>query len=384
MTFAGVSTSLTNSDGSITQVTETDIVRLASPAAGQWHYDVFFQGANFGLSGGTEAIDAFTFTNTGAIIISTKGTSAVSTTYSGGVGSGPVISSFGEDLLRFTPSAPNAGSGIQGGTWALYFKGSKVGLSGASENVDAVSLVYTGSSLSKILLSTTGSAIVNGNITANPQDVLAFKPTTTTSLGANTAGTFNKFFVGSTYGLSNPSLNNVDALFFLPNASNAAKPSLFISTAGNFNVGGGAFTGNAADILRFNAAAGGPTGLLTGSFNSVSLRGSDFGHGASNVTGFYMGAVSTDPDPFGGIIVSPPSPFRASFASQLVGQSSTSGSAGIASFASTSAKTALAVSTSNSTAKVTSQQADHFFTKAKKQPTSSVKNLALSLLARFK
>jgi hypothetical protein len=381
MTFAGVTTNLTNSDGSVTQVTDTDIVRLTSPAQGDWQYDVFFRGNSFGLTqGGLSTIDAFTFDNSGNIIISTKGKTTESTTYSGGVGSGASIVSYGEDLLKFTPSTPNTGSGITDGSWSLFFQGSKAQLSGASENVDAVSLVYSGTTLSKILLSTSGAANV-GSFSANPQDVVAFTPKSATSLGANTAGTYTKFFVGANFGLSNPTLNNVDALFFLPNASNSTKPSLFISTAGNFQANG--LSGNSGDILRFNATGGGPTGLLAGSFNSVALRGSNFGHGTANVTGFYMGGVSSDPNPFsdagaGGA--------GAAFAQFLSAESTSktsliTGSTGGGSAA--SFKVAQAVSSSNNSSKAVSHQADQFFTKAKKMTTSSVKSLAQNVLARF-
>lgn len=386
-TFAGASTTLTNSDFSTTVVNDTDIVRLTAPEDGVWHYDVFFHGSQFGLSSGSnEGIDAFTFTNTGDIIISTRGTFAVSTNYSGGLGSGAAVSGFGEDLLRFTPSAPNAGFGLQDGSWSLFFKGSKVGLSGASENVDAVSLIYSGTTLSRVLLSTSGTALVNGGISANPQDVLAFKPTTSATLGANTAGTFSKFFVGSSRGLSNPTQHNIDALFYLPNASNSAKPSLFMSTAGNFSVPV-SLTGNSGDILRFNATGGGPTGLLTGTtFNSVALRGSDFGHSTANVTGFWLGATGSDPDPLGSFGGVPGGP---SFISSLI-----SAPAGISTtpvVSNTSSKTAVSssslaqnVSTSNAGSKVVSSQADQFFATAKRHRRTSVSTLADNLLARLK
>ena len=91
------------------------------PALGLHHHvgepaQVVFHGANFGLTqGGKESIDAFTFTNTGAIIISTRGTFAVNTNYSGGVGSGTTISGFGEDGARRrnsdTGSSPDSSAG---------------------------------------------------------------------------------------------------------------------------------------------------------------------------------------------------------------------------------------------------------------------------------
>ncbi|MFT3878981.1 MAG: SdrD B-like domain-containing protein [Gemmatales bacterium] len=376
LTFAGANTTLNNSDGSTTQVTDTDIVRLTSPAAGTWSYDVFFRGASHGLTSGNESIDAFTFTKAGEIIISTKNTFSVSTTYSNaGVGSGIAIGGLGEDLLKFTPAAPNSGGGIQAGTWSLFFDGSDVQLSGASENVDAVSLVYSGNTISKILLSTTGAAIVTG-ATANPQDVLAFTPT---GLGATTTGSFAKYFVGTTAanGLNDSINENVDALFFLPNPSNAAKPSLFMSTTGNFNVPG--LTGNKADILRYDVTGASGTTVL-GSFTSVALPSNSFGHGATNVTGFYMGAIASDPDPF----ADSSSASASALFSVMTAPSTTSAFSATSGVTANSAKVAQAVTSSNSTAKTVSSQADQFFTVAKRQANTPVKNLALSLLSRFK
>ncbi|HQR05990.1 MAG TPA: SdrD B-like domain-containing protein [Gemmatales bacterium] len=376
MTFAGANTTLTNSDGSTTVVKDTDIVRLTSPAAGQWRYDVFFQGSNFGLTSGNESIDAFTFTKAGDIIISTKNTFSVSTTYaSNGNISGPAITGLGEDLIKFTPSGPNTGSGIQGGVWSMFFDGSDVQLSGSSENVDAVSLVYSGNTISKVLISTTGQASVPG-IVANPQDVMSFTPT---SLGATTSGTFKKYFIGTTAanGLNDNINENVDALFFLPNPSDSTKPSLFMSTAGSFNVP--SLTGNKADILRYDVTGASGTTVL-GSFTSIALPSNSFGHGATNVTGFYMGGVATDPDPFG----NSGSSSAPSFAQLLSAQPSAAGFSAIGSSTANSAKVVQALTTGSSSTKTVSNQADQFFTVAKRQPATPVKNLALSLLSRFK
>lgn len=398
-TFAGVNNVLTNSDGSQLVVSDTDIVRLTATDASTYNYSVFFRGSSFGLSSGTnEGIDAFTFTNSGQIIISTRGTHSVNTTFSSpGVGSGTAISGFGEDLLRFTPSAPNAGFGIQGGTWSRFFDGSRVGLSGASENVDAVSIIYNaaGTAIDRILLSTTGTALVSGGISANPQDVLAFKPTTQSSLGASTAGTYNKFFIGTSEGLTNPTLHNVDALFYQRDpVSPYSKPKLFISTSGNFTVSGG---GANNDIAQFDATSGGPTGQLAGDFAAtVALRGSSFGQGTANTTGFWQGTTVSDPNPFVVVVPGPLTVGSASAsASSYVADSSaqvalalpattSTSTAAKAVATSISSKTAQAVSTSNNAGKVVAEQADSFFANSKRTRSSAVASLAKNLLARFK
>ncbi|MBL8823041.1 MAG: proprotein convertase P-domain-containing protein [Planctomycetia bacterium] len=396
-TYAGSSTTLFNSDGSSLVVSDTDIVRLTALQSGEWNYSVYFRGSNFGLTSGNESIDAFTFTNTGQILISTRGGFSVNTSYNNGVPSGSNISGFGEDLIRFTPTSSNTGSGLTTGTWSLFFDGSRVGLSGSSENVDAVSLIYSGSTLSRILLSTSGTALVAQG-SANPQDILSFRPTSSISLGNNTAGTFKKAFLGSTRGLTNPSQHNVDALFYQTNA-NPSTPTLYMSTSGNFTVPV-ALTGNSSDMLKFNATGTSqPSEALQGAtFDSVALRGSDFGHGHTNVTGFWLGTTQFDPNP-GGPDLPPPSFFAAmsanagsaemqgdsSLAAALTGSSSKAGtSTGTASYAAgLSSKVAQSLASSTTTAKKTSSEADKFFSTAKRSRSAAV-SLVNNLLARFK
>jgi parallel beta-helix repeat protein len=382
MTFAGNQTTLTNSDGSQTVVNNTDIVRLAAPSAGVWRYDVFFHGDDVGLLHGTsEAIDAFTFTNTGDIILSTLGTYSVNN-------GGAAITGFGEDLLKFHPTHVTTVDGFTAGTWSLFFKGSRVGLSGAAGNVDAVSLTYATPNAAlpnKILLSIAGTKILGG-FSVNPQDVVAFTPT---SFGATTAGTYNRMFVGSTFGLNDPTAENVDALFFMPNSAVPSRPTLFISTHGNFLVPG--FTGAANDMLKFSATSGGPTGLLAGSFNAVALRGANFGQASNtNIDGFWMGTVATDPNPFS---TTTGNGAGASAFAGMLGRTAafttgpTSSGNDFVALPSSTPRTAglastLAASTARTTGSVRSA-ADHFFSSsAKKAKTARALSLARSLVSQ--
>ncbi|HMO34558.1 MAG TPA: hypothetical protein PKA06_00815, partial [Gemmatales bacterium] len=255
----------------------------------------------------------------------------------------------------------------------------------------------------------TGTALVTGGISANPQDILAFRPSTQTSLGAATAGTWNRFFVGNSNGLNNPTLHNIDALFYQRDpVSPFNKPSLLISTAGNFPVSGG---GSNADIAQFNASSGGPSGLLSGSFApDVALRASNFGHAGANVTGFWQGTTPTDPNPFGNPVSPPVFPttlgsggaFAASFVSDsatpaaqlaqaLPSSKSTAATAPapVAAAApvvnsSLSAKVAQAVAGNKTTSTSVKEQADSFFANSKRTRSSAVASLAKNLLARFK
>jgi hypothetical protein len=232
------------------------------------------------------------------------------------------------------------------------------------------------------LLSTSGVAITNNGITANPQDVLAFTPT---GFGTSTAGTFNRMFVGATFGLNNPTTENVDALFFMPTAL-STRPTLFMSTSGSFIVPG--FTGNANDMLKFSATSGGPTGLLAGSFTAVALRGANFGQAAnSNITGFWMGTVATDPNPFstttGGANIA--AGLLAGRTAAFTTGPTTTGNDFVALPASTPTTTgaahALATSTTR-TANSGRQTADHFFSSsAKKARSARALSLARSLVS---
>ena len=95
------------------------------------------------------------------------------------------------DVVEFTPSSTGANTA---GTFAWYFDGSDVGLAASAERIDAIALDPTG----KLLISTTGSASVPG-ASAVDEDLLQF---TATSLGQDTAGSWQLYFDGSDEGLS--------------------------------------------------------------------------------------------------------------------------------------------------------------------------------------
>jgi subtilisin-like proprotein convertase family protein len=257
---------LTNSDGSKLAFTNTDIVSLAVNADGTYQYQMFFNGRDVGLTTTSERIDAFTFLDDGTIVVSTAGSFSVPTGYGGGV------SGVGQDLIRFTPwslgdntsgswemyfdgsdvgltttaenidavavlpdgrillstagafSVPGVSTGGQAedllaftpnslgtatsGTWAMYFDGSDVGLSGTAENMDGlfVQASPTGG-LPTLYFSTAGSFSVPG-LAGGRSDILAFQPTT---LGTNTTGTFTSplTLAASTVGLAS---FNIDGL----------------------------------------------------------------------------------------------------------------------------------------------------------------------------
>ena len=174
-TIPGISGTVDDSD--IVKFTATS---LGSTTAGS--FSLYFDASDVGLTTSSEDVDAIELLPNGDLVISTTGSFSV-----------PGASGAGEDLLRFTPTSLGTNTA---GTWSIYFDGIDVGLSGSSENVDAVAVDASG----KLYLSTSGAFSVPGVSGAN-EDVFVFTPT---SLGANTAGTFSStlFFDGSVYGLA--------------------------------------------------------------------------------------------------------------------------------------------------------------------------------------
>ncbi len=281
LTLKGGNT-LTNSDGSRLNVTDTDIVRLVVATDGSWTYSLYFRGSDFGLSPGTESIDAFTFLPDGDILLSIKGAFSVKRTYTAPKqGSGSKITGNGEDILRFRPTGADANGRITAGSYldasgtstGLFFRGSRFGLSGSAENVDALGALADG----RILISTKGVATVPGLANVQPQDIMAFNP-------AN--GTWSLYFRGSNAFLSG-SAENVTAIALSDPA--AALPTVYLSTNGNFAVPG--LSGQRRDIFGFVPSSLGPS--TSGTYlPSLTLQGGSYGMMTTMaITGMWLGVA---------------------------------------------------------------------------------------------
>lgn len=266
---------LTSSDGTPLNVASADIVSLVTNADSSYRYRMFFDGSDVGLSTSTENVDAFAFLEDGSIIVSTSGNFTVPNGFGGS------ISGAGEDLIQFTPSSLGS---FTSGTWAMYFDGSDVGLSGSIENVDAVAVLPDG----RILISTAGAPSVPGIFSgAQAEDLLAFQPG---SLGNNTSGSWSMYFDGSDVGLSGTA-ENVNGVFVKPSATGGL-PTIYLSTSGSFGVPG--LTGGNEDVFAFT-----PTSLgsnTSGQFTSpLTLDASDYGLSAFDVDGFALGIAPAQP-----------------------------------------------------------------------------------------
>ena len=171
----------------------------------------------------------------------------VSSSSGGSVGG---VSFADEDILAFD---------VNTAVWSKIFDGSDVGLSGAgARDVDAFHFLDDGS----IILSFLGSTSIPDVGTVDDSDLVRFVPT---SLGSNTAGSFEMYFDGSDVGLTR-SGEDIDSV------SVTASGDLLLSTLGNFSVSG--VSGKDEDILRFSPSS---LGSNTSGSWSLEFDGSDVG-----------------------------------------------------------------------------------------------------------
>ena len=141
------------------------------------------------------------------------------------------------------------------GAWSMLWDGSDVG---ATADLTAYTLRPDGS----ILMSFSSSITLPGVGALNHSDIVRFVPT---SLGDNTAGTFEWFFDGSDVGLSSNG-EDIDAITF------TSAGELVISTSGSFSVPG--VSGADEDLVRFTAIQ---LGEITSGSWSMYFDGSDVG-----------------------------------------------------------------------------------------------------------
>jgi hypothetical protein len=151
-------------------VDDSDIVRFTPTSLGTntaGTFSIYFDGSDVGLTSNGEDVDSIALAADGRLIISTAGSiSAIG------------ASGRDEDLWIFTGTLGASTSG----SFALYFDGSDVGLSGSSsEDVDAATLTTLGD----LLFSTVGDFSVAG-LSGTDEDVAEFSG----SFGPSTSGSF--------------------------------------------------------------------------------------------------------------------------------------------------------------------------------------------------
>src|SRR5262249_8472275 len=139
----------------------------------------------------------------------------------------------------------------------------------------------------RLVLSTSDNVSVVGN-TADV-DLLAFTPT---SLGANTAGSWELYFDGSDVGLADSTSEDVDGLIVRPGAVPGAMPTLYFSTLGKFTVPG--LSGSDEDVFSFEPSSLGPD--TAGSYGpGLALDGSLYGLAAFGLDGISAEGFTSRP-----------------------------------------------------------------------------------------
>jgi hypothetical protein len=205
-------------------VTDEDIVSY-DEVTGLWSLE--FDGSDVGL-GGLE-ISGMAILPSGDIIMSFTAAGTVDG-----------ITVDDSDIVQFTPTSLGS---TTAGSFAIYFDGSDVGLTTNGEDVDGIALDSAGN----LVISTLGTASINGIGTLRDEDSATFVGT----LGASTSGTFSVTFDGSDVGLNNSSGEDVDAIGF------TAGGNLIFSTVGTFSVTG--VSGEDEDVVEFSGTFGSST-----------------------------------------------------------------------------------------------------------------------------
>lgn len=159
--------------GSLTGIGQEDIVFFDGS---DWF--MYFDGSDLGITG---QVDDFDIINPTTILMTFYDPINIA-----GVG---LVED--DDIVRF--DATSLGE-FTSGTFSLYFDGSDVGFDKKPENINAFELLSDG----RILISTTGRTSVPGIKGAQNEDIIVFTPT---SLGTNTAGSWELYFDGSDLGL---------------------------------------------------------------------------------------------------------------------------------------------------------------------------------------
>ncbi len=162
------------------------------------------------------------------------------------------------DILRFTPTSLGSNTA---GRFSIFLDGSDVGLGSSSERIDAIDVISEDGGSVTLAISTVGSIRVSG-VSGADEDLSAL---TLTRTGSSSQGTWARFFDGSDLGLTNRSEDVA--------AAAVGGGELRFVTQGSFSASGA--SGTASDVVSCDGfSAGGNTscGDVSVDFN-VSAAG---------------------------------------------------------------------------------------------------------------
>ncbi|MFQ6029928.1 MAG: Ig-like domain-containing protein, partial [Dehalococcoidia bacterium] len=221
-------------------------------------FNKYFDGSDVGIA--HREIDAFTMISATEILMSFS--------QDGSVPGIPLVED--TDIVRFTAASLGEDTA---GVFDLYFHGRDVGLASNDDDVNSIELLPDG----RILVSTKGNFTAlgdEGGLNGTAHDIIALTPT---SLGADTAGSWELYFDGSDVSLTT---NNETISAVAVDGSGA----VYLSTLGGFDVGNVA--GDREDVFTFQPTAlGTPT---AGIYQSPLYFNGTGAHGLSgnNIYGF--------------------------------------------------------------------------------------------------
>jgi serine protease len=209
--------------------TGSDLVSVVTGPDGQLFYQMLLDGSDVGLNTKSERLSAFTFLPNGSLLVSTVGNYNVPAAGGGRLKGGP------QEILQFWYTQLGE---TTIGYWSVYLKGSDVGLSSPTENIDAIAVLPNGN----LIISTTGLVAAPGVI-AQGEDLIVFKPA---ARGDYTRGSWSLYFDGSDVGLSGRK-ENVASVTVTPRPRK--QPVLHLTISGRFSMRGAA--GTARDVVAF-------------------------------------------------------------------------------------------------------------------------------------
>ncbi|MFG0262562.1 MAG: hypothetical protein ACF788_09255, partial [Novipirellula sp. JB048] len=186
----------THLDG-IGTVDRPDIVRFVPTTTGHetaGHFEWYFDGSDVGLTSYYEDVDAISMTAEGQLLLSTRGNFDVEG-----------VSGKNADVLLFSPTRLGE---LTSGDWQLYFDGSDVELTSASENVTGISIDPE----NPTLYLTTFGRVAAAGFSGRGRDVLSCA---VTSFGSDTACDIDRLYDEAASGLSQ-SLDAVHVVAAVP------------------------------------------------------------------------------------------------------------------------------------------------------------------------
>ncbi|MFC2094016.1 T9SS type A sorting domain-containing protein [Bacteroidota bacterium] len=249
-----------STSGSVGGVNFTDADILAfDPTNDTW--SMFFDGSDVGI---TTEINGFLILPNGDILLTFNGSQTVT-------GAGIAGAS---DIVKFIPTSTGPNT-VGSFGFALYFDGSDVGLSDASENIDAIGLSPDGN----LIISTNGVFSAVG-LSGDGEDLSEF----TGTLGSTTSGIFSLYFDGSEVGLAG---ENIEGSWIDPAAGD-----IYITVGNAFIMEG--ICGDESDIYSFSPTVPGVN--TEGTFNLV-WDGSANDFAGQNINGLSLSGTNIGPSP---------------------------------------------------------------------------------------